>query len=68
MPFESYCRRSWTYAGQLGAAVAALGGSAALLEVKHTELTTGSLGDSGDVRGRVVAVAPLFVSLQRPSF
>lgn len=55
-----------TYARELGAAVTALGDSAALLEVKHAELAAGSLGDSGDVGGGVVAAAPSCVSLQCP--
>lgn len=44
-----------TYANELGAAVTALGDSAALLDVKKTDLTTGSLDDSGSVGGGVVA-------------
>lgn len=45
-----------TYANELGAAVTALGDSAALLDVKQTELTTGSLDDSGSVGAGVVAM------------
>ena len=45
-----------TYAGELGATVTALGDSAALLDVKQTDITTGSLDDSGSVGGGVVAV------------
>lgn len=44
-----------TYTWQLGAAVTALGGSAALLDVKNAELTTGGLDDTGPVGGGVVA-------------
>lgn len=65
MPVESSLS-GLTYARELGAAVTALGDSAALLEVKDTELATGSLGDSGDVGGGVVAAAPSIVSLQCP--
>ena len=43
-----------TYAGELGAAVAALGDGAALLDVQQTELATGSLDDSGPVGSSVV--------------
>lgn len=44
-----------TYAGQLDAAVTALGGSTALLDVKDAELTTGGLDDTSPVGGGVVA-------------
>lgn len=44
-------------ARQLGAAVTALGNGTALLDVKQTDVTTGSLDDSGSVGGGVVAVA-----------
>lgn len=44
-----------TYAGELGAAVTTFGDSAALLDVKKTDITTGSLDDSGSVGGGVVA-------------
>lgn len=47
-----------TYARELGAAVAALGDSAALLDVQKAELTTGSLDDSGPVGASVVAKNP----------
>ena len=43
-----------TYARELGAAVTALGDSAALLDVKNTELATGSLDDTGPVGAGVV--------------
>ena len=45
-----------TYARELGAAVTALGDGASLLDVKQTDITTGSLDDSGSVGGGVVAV------------
>ena len=45
-----------TYAGELGAAVTALGDSAALLDVQKAQVTTGSLDDSGPVGPGVVAV------------
>lgn len=45
-----------TYADELGAAVTALGDSASLLDVKQTDITTGSLDDSGSVGAGVVAV------------
>lgn len=51
-------REEATYTRQLDAAVAALGSSAALLDVKEAELTTGSLDDSGPVGGGVVTVFP----------
>ena len=44
-----------TYARELGATVTTLGDSAALLDVKQADLTTGSLDDSGSVGGGVVA-------------
>lgn len=44
-----------TYARELGAAVTALGDSAALLDVQKAKLTTGSLNDSGPVGASVVA-------------
>lgn len=44
-----------TYTRQLGTAVTALGGSATLLDVKNTQLTTGSLDNPGPVGGGVVA-------------
>ena len=44
-------------ARELGAAVTALGDGASLLDVKQTDITTGSLDDSGSVGGGVVAVA-----------
>lgn len=70
MPFaeSSCCRRFVTYARELGAAVTALGDSAALLDVKDAELTTGSLGDSGKVGGGVVAAAPSLLAIQCPIF
>ena len=49
---------SWfTYAGQLDAAVAALRGSAALLDVEDSELAAGGLDDTGPVGRRVVPIA-----------
>ena len=45
-----------TYARELGAAVAALGDSAALLDVQQAQVTTRSLDDSGPVGPGVVAV------------
>lgn len=45
-----------TYARELGAAVTALGNSAALLDVQQAQVTTGSLDDSGPVGPGVVAV------------
>lgn len=47
-----------TYAGELDAAVTALGGGSALLDVKDTELTTGGLDDPRPVRGGVVSARP----------
>lgn len=44
-----------TYARQLVTAVTTLGDSAALLDVKQTDITTGSLDHSGSVGGGVVA-------------
>lgn len=53
-----------TYARELGAAVTALGDSAALLDVKQTKVTTGSLDDSGSVGGGVVAArSPMSVPI-----
>lgn len=46
-----------TYARQLDAAVTALGGSAALLDVQDAELAAGGLNDTSLVRRRVVAIA-----------
>lgn len=51
---EIRCCRS-TYARQLVTAVTALGDSAALLDMKQTDITTGSLDHSGSVGGGVVA-------------
>ena len=51
-----------TYARELGAAVTALGDSAALLDVKQAEVTTGGLDDPGSVGGGVVAVGEAQVS------
>ena len=45
-----------TYTGELDAAVAALGSSAALLDVKNAEIATGGLNDPRPVRGRVVPI------------
>lgn len=47
--------RATTYTRELGAAVTALGGSAALLDVQNSEVTAGSLDDSGPVGASVVA-------------
>ncbi len=47
--------RDATYTRQLDAAVAALGGSATLLDVKDALLTTGGLDDPRPVRGGVVS-------------
>lgn len=44
-----------TYANQLGAAVTALGDSAALLDVQDTEVATGGSNNTGVVGGGVVA-------------
>lgn len=44
-----------TYTGELDAAVAALGSSAALLDVKKTERAAGSLDNPRQVRRGVVA-------------
>ena len=52
--FPSFSRG--TYARELGAAVTALGDGASLLDVKQTDITTGSLDDSSSVGGGVVAV------------
>jgi hypothetical protein len=46
-----------TYAGELGAAVTALGDSATLLDVQKTQVTTGGLDDTSPVGSGVVAVA-----------
>lgn len=46
-----------THAGELDAAVTALGGSAALLDVQHSDLTTGGLDHPCPVGRGVVAVA-----------
>lgn len=51
-----------TYARELRAAVAALGDSAALLDVQQSELATGGLDDSGPVGSSVVAVGKISVS------
>lgn len=63
-PFDSYRGLRWeTYTGQLGAAVTALGGGSALLDVQDTQLTTGRLDDASPVGGGVVAgQVELFVS------
>lgn len=56
-----------TYANELGAAVAALGDGAALLEVLDTKVASRSLNDSCQVGGGVVAaqnVSFLWSSLQ----
>jgi hypothetical protein len=45
-----------TYARELGAAVTALGDSAALLDVKKAELTTGSSDNTGSVGTGVPAI------------
>ena len=45
-----------TYTWELGAAVTAFRGSAALLEVQKTEVATGGLDDADLVRPGVVAV------------
>lgn len=55
LPIVGKSTRRATYARELGAAVAALGNSAALLDVQQTELATGSLDDSGPVGSSVVA-------------
>jgi hypothetical protein len=57
--------RSTTYTGELDAAVAALGSSAALLDVKNAEVATGGLNDPRPVRGRVV---PIEIHSQSPRF
>lgn len=44
-----------TYTRELGAAVTALGNSSALLDVQNSDVTTGSLDDSGPVGAGVVA-------------
>lgn len=51
LPFAS----GSTYARELGAAVTALGGGAALLDVQKTELATGGLNNSRPVGASVVA-------------
>lgn len=59
---------SWfTYARQLDAAVAALGGSAALLDVKDPELAAGGLDDTGPVGRRVVTIEKPPVSVDASS-
>jgi hypothetical protein len=45
-----------TYARELGAAVTALGNSAALLDVQKTQVAAGGLNNSGPVGASVVAV------------
>lgn len=45
-----------TYTRELGAAVTALGDSSALLDVQNSDVTTGSLDDSGPVGAGVVAM------------
>ena len=45
-----------TYTRELDAAVAALGGSAALLDVKETQRAAGSLDNPRQVRRGVVAI------------
>lgn len=47
-----------TYTRELGTAVTALGGSTALANVQSSQLTTGSLYDTGEVGGGVVARFP----------
>jgi hypothetical protein len=54
-----------TYARELGAAVTALGDSAALLDVQQTDITTGGLDDPGPVGPGVVAKGRIPVSLLR---
>jgi hypothetical protein len=57
-----------TYARELGAAVTALGDSASLLDVKQTDITTGSLDDSGSVGGGVVAVQQIVSYCRGPKY
>lgn len=45
-----------TYTGELVSAVTALGDGASLLDVQKTQVTTGSLDDTGPVGSGVVAV------------
>lgn len=57
-----------TYTWQLGTAVTALGSSAALLDVKNTQLTTGGLDNPSPVGGGVVAGGERFLSVFCGSF
>lgn len=61
--------RATTYTRELGAAVTALGGSAALLDVQNSEVTAGSLDDSGPVGASVVAaeISPVSMDFRRKS-
>lgn len=57
-PSLSGCKirfRATTYTRELGATVTALGDGSALLDVQNSEVTTGSLDDSGPVGAGVVA-------------
>lgn len=64
-PFCRIRSRATTYTRELGAAVTALGGSAALLDVQNSEVTAGSLDDSGPVGASVVAAEISLVSIRR---
>jgi hypothetical protein len=55
-----------TYTGELDAAVAALGSSAALLDVKETQRAAGSLNNPRQVRRGVVTARKARVSQFRP--
>lgn len=52
-----------TYTRELDAAVTALGGCAALLEVKRTQLTTRGLDDPGLVGAGVVPIRKPYISI-----
>lgn len=54
-----------TYTWELVAAVTALGGGSALLDVQDTQLTTGRLDDARPVGGGVVASGKNFLSVLR---
>lgn len=55
--FSKFSPSSSTYPRELDAAVAALGGSAALLDVEETKLAAGGLDNPRQVRRGVVAIA-----------
>lgn len=56
LPTGASIDSGYTYAGELGAAVTALGNSAALLDVQQARGTTRGLDDPGPVGPGVVAI------------